>query len=139
MRISLITISPEGLEWKTMRDGLIVGGRIEPEVPRDENGDYIWIGPQFRSAAASYGRPFSDLPVFFDAAPKLEKFFRSFVANEFSRKWLGVIVKKPAIAVHHVGYSRVLHLAEKSALKDCIFRWGGGHAIVSNWPTPYTD
>ena len=139
MNISLITISSEGCIWKTMRDGQIVEGRIPPDVPRDKNGDYIYDGSKIREDATSYGRPFSDLPVFFDATPKLEKFFAALTVRKFSRKWLGIVVRKPAVAVHLVGYSRMIHLGEQLALKDCILRWGSNDAIVCKWPTPYTD
>jgi hypothetical protein len=71
--------------------------------------------------------------------PQLEKFFRTLAQVEFSRTCFGIVVKRPVIAVHFVGYSRLLHLGEKFALKDCILRWGSRGAIVCNWPTPYTD
>jgi hypothetical protein len=139
MKISLITISPDGCIWKTMRDGQIAEGRIQPNVPQDKNGDYIYNGSNFREESISYGQPFSDLPVFFDATPKLEKFFAAMALREFSPKWFGILVRKPVIAVHLVGYSRMIHLGEQLALKECIFRWGGGDAVVCKWPTPYTD
>ena len=122
-----------------MRDGQIADGRIQPDVPRDKNGDYIYNGSNFLEEGTSYGRPFSDLPVFFDATPKLEKFFAALALREFSQKWLGIVLRKPAIAVHLVGYSRIIHLGEQLALKDCILRWGGGDAVVCRWPTPYSD
>lgn len=139
MKISLITISPDGVVWKTMRDGTIMSGRVGPEVPRDKHGDYIYVGSQFRFDASSYGRPFADLPIFFDATPKLERFFKALALTELSQKWFGLAVRKPLLAVHLTGYSRILHLGEKWALKECIFRWGSGDAIVCNWPTPYTE
>jgi hypothetical protein len=139
MKISLITISPEGVVWKTIRDGAIVSGGVGPEVPRDKNGDYIYVGSQLRVEASSYGRPFTDLPIFFEASPKLERFFKALVLSELSRKWLGLLSRKPVLAVHLTGYSRLVQTEESLALKECIFRWGNGDAIVCNWPTPYTE
>ncbi len=139
MKISLITISPEGCIWKTMRDGRIVEGQIAPDVPKDKNGDYIYVGSNFQEVASSYGRPFSDLPVFFDATPKLERFFRAIVLKEFTGRWFGMALLNPSVAVHLVGYSRPIHLGEKLFLKDCILRWGARNAITCEWPTPYTD
>jgi hypothetical protein len=139
VKISLITISPEGVLWKTMRRGSIVSGHIGPSVPQDTSGNFIYVGSQIRCKASSNGRPFSDLPVFFDATPKLERFFKELVRTELSPTWLGLAVRRPLLAVHLTGYSRLLHLGEKWALKECIFRWGSRDAIVCNWPKPYNE
>jgi hypothetical protein len=139
MKISLITISSEGCIWRTLRDGQIVEGCIQPDVPREANGDYIYDASKLREGATSFGRPFSDLPVFFDATPKLEKFFAALTLREFSKKWLGIVLRKPTVAVHLVGYPRMIHLGEELALKACILRWGSNGAIICKWPTPYSD
>jgi hypothetical protein len=139
MNVSLITISSWGLEWKTMRGGGIVAGRIGPSVPRDQTGDYMYGYSQVEFPAASHGLPFSDLPDFFNAAPKLEKFFRVLVRKELTARWFGLALRKPVIAVHPIGYSRPIHLGEKTSLKDWVFRWGAHSVIICDWPTPYPD
>lgn len=139
MKISLIGISPGGVIWRTMRKGAIVSGRIDPPIAIDRAGNYIYPGQAHNAPASSQGNPFVDLPEFFDATPKLEKFFRTLTLKEFAGKWLGLAPINPIVAVHLTGYSRTIHQAEKLCLSQCILRWGARKAIVSTWPTPYTE
>ncbi len=139
MRISLITLSPQGVDWRTLRKGQVVGGHISPDVPIDGKGRYFFTDPRLHTTGTGYGRPFADLPDFFDATPKFEKAFRALAREEFAVKCLGLVLFRPVIAVHLTGYSRGLHLGEKTYLKDCIVRWGARDVILCNWPTPYTD
>jgi hypothetical protein len=139
MKISLITISPSGVEWKTLRDGRVLSGRIGPSVPRDKNGDFMYMDSPRGSSVASYGLPFSDLPEFFNAAPRLEKFFVALARKELTPRWLGLRIRNPILAVHLVGYSRPIHLGEKTSLKDWVFRWGARSVVLCDWPTPYPD
>jgi hypothetical protein len=139
MKISLITISPTGVDWKTMRNGTIVVGHIKPSVPRDEKGNYIYVGSKFPPEFSSDGCPFSDLSEFFNATPKLERFFRSLIEKELSQGWFGMKLLPPSVAVHMVEYSRPIHLGEKMILKDCILHWGARNAITCELPTRYSD
>ena len=139
MKISLISITPKGVDWWTLRKGQIVCGHIAPDLPVDGKGNFVFPSSQLQSTATGYDRPFSDLPDFFDATPRLESAFRTLALREFTPRWCGLVLAKPTIAVHMTGYSRGLHLGEKMCLKDCIVRWGASDVILSDWPTAYTE